>query len=75
MIDPIGMTAVDWCNRMALLLPVIVPMRVESDDQWKDWARHVIQHPTISKYNPPIPDGFEEWSLWAMRFNQTVPVN
>lgn len=75
MINPIGMTAVDWANRMALFLPQVVPMIIYAETEWKNWARHVIQHPDISKYNPPNPDSFDDWVLWAQRFNQSVPVN
>lgn len=74
MIQPIGMTAVEWTDRMALLLPVN-PLKIERDRDWRAWARHVIQSPLISKYNPPNPDLFGDWVSWAERFNQLVPVN
>lgn len=74
MINPIGMTAVEWTDRMALLLRVST-LRIDREEDWKAWARHVIQSPEISRYNPPQPETFDEWTEWAWRFNQTVPVN
>lgn len=74
MIDPIGMTAVEWTDRMAILLPVTT-MKINREQDWRVWARHVLQATEISRYNPPQPDAFDDWTEWARRFNQTVPVN
>lgn len=75
MIDPRGMTAIEWTDRMALLLPGVSPLKLDPGQDWKTWARHVIQYPSISQYNPPNPDRFDDWVEWASRFNQSVPVN
>lgn len=75
MINPEGMTAVEWTDRMSLLLPEVLVMKINRDDEWKAWARHVLQSPRVSRYNPPNPDSYEDWKLWADRFNQTVLVN
>lgn len=73
MINPIGMTAVEWTDQMALLLRVST-MRIDREEDWRVWARHVLQSSAISRYNPPQPDQFDDWKEWADRFNQTVPV-
>lgn len=73
MIDPNFMTAIEWTDRMALLLPSIQPLRLDRDEDWRAWATHVLQSPEISKYNPPNPEIFQEFREWASRFNQMVP--
>lgn len=74
MIDPTSMEPVEWTDRMALLLPTVQPLRIARGEDWRAWARHVLQSPTISQYNPPNPDFFEDWRSWAYRFNETVPL-
>lgn len=75
MIDPRGMSVIEWTDRMAQLLPNITPLKLYRPEDWRVWARHVLQSTSISRYNPPNPDQFEDWTLWADRFNQTVPVD
>lgn len=72
-IDPRGLTAIEWTDYMADELSVL-PMKLFREDEWRDWARHVIQDPNISKHNPPDPDQFEHWMEWAFRFNEAVPL-
>lgn len=73
MINPTGMTAVEWTDRMAQLLPNITPLKISREEEWGKWAFHVVQTSEISKYNPPNPDLFSDWREWAYRFNQMVP--
>lgn len=73
MIDPRGMTPIEWTDRMALLLRV-QPLKLSRNEDWRAWARHVKQDPSIARHNPPDPDFFE-FEDWAFRFNQVVPVN
>ena len=72
MIDPTSMRPVEWTDRMSLLLPDVLPLKIDRDEDWRAWARHVIQSPTVSARNPPNPDQFSEWLDWAYRFNETV---
>lgn len=74
MIDPTFMSAVEWTDRMAMLLPQILPLKINQDEDWRAWAMHVLQSPDISRYNPPNPEPFAHWREWAYRFNQTVPL-
>ena len=71
MIDPTDMTAVEWTDQMALFLPII-PMKIGSESEWREWAYHVIQNSEISRFNPPNPDFFLNWREWADRFNEVV---
>lgn len=72
MINPIGMTAVEWTDRMALLLTDVAPLKLNRDEDWRAWARHLCQIASISRYNPPNPEQFSDWREWAERFNNTV---
>lgn len=73
MIDPTFMEAVEWTDRMALLLPGIQTIKIDREEDWRAWARHVLQSTSISQYNPPNPDFFLSWREWAYRFNEAVP--
>jgi len=73
MIDPTFMEAVEWTDRMAMLLPRIQPIKINREEDWKAWARHVLQSAEISRHNPPNPEAFSDWREWASRFNETVP--
>lgn len=75
MIDPSQMGAVEWTDRMALLLPRVLPLRIDREEDWPAWAMHVLQSPSISQYNPPDPNQFTNWREWADRFNDTVPLD
>lgn len=75
MIDPTGMTAIEWTDRMSQLLPNILPVKIHREEEWRDWANHVCQAASISRYNPPNPAQFADWREWADRFNDTVPLN
>lgn len=75
MINPAGMTAIEWTDRMALLLPEVTAMKIFHETDWRAWARHVLQSPRVARFNPPNPDYFDNWRVWADRFNQVVPVN
>ncbi len=72
MIDPTFMNAIEWTDRMAPLLPEVLPLRIDREQDWRAWARHVSQSARISKFNPPNPDTFADFREWAYRFNNTV---
>lgn len=71
MIDPRGMTVIQWTDRMAETLP-FPTLRLLEEDDWRGWARNLIQYPSVSKFNPPDPEFFIDWQTWAERFNQVV---
>lgn len=71
MIDPRYMTVVEWTDRMAETLP-FPAFRLLDPEDWRSWARNLIQYPQVSVFGPPNPDQFEDWREWAERFNQVV---
>lgn len=72
-IDPTHMTVTDWCDSMAFILaPFLVPQKLLSENEWKLWARNVIQSPALARVRPPDPEYFSSWREWAYRFNQTI---
>jgi hypothetical protein len=72
-IDPRGLTAVQWTDFMILQLDPFAELpSIDSEDEWRIWALVANQSPAIAKTNPPDPWGFNDWREWAMRFNQVV---
>jgi hypothetical protein len=72
-IDPYGSEVVEWVDRMTLELePFGDITELVCYDEWKDWARAVIQNPAIARCQPPDPTVFDDWREWAARFNQTI---
>lgn len=73
-LDPRGMRAVDWMNRVRFdleqLSPTIQPIIAKEESDWRRWAQGVSQNPTITGYHPPDPRGFKDWRIWAIRFSQ-----
>jgi hypothetical protein len=65
------MGVVEWTDMMAATLP-FPPHKLIDPEDWRLWARNLIQYPQISAFNPPDPEQFEDWRGWAERFNQTV---
>lgn len=65
------MGVIEWTDQMAQTLPFPV-VRLFEVDNWKEWARNLIQYPTVSAFNPPDPEFFNDWREWAVRFNQVV---
>lgn len=71
MIDPRYMDVVEWTDRVAATLPFPVN-RLFDEVDWREWARNLIQYPSVSRFNPPDPEHFVAWQQWAERFNQVV---
>ena len=71
MIDPRHMSVLEWTDQMAATLPFPVS-RLLDTDEWRGWARNLIQYPQVSAFNPPDPEQFNDWQQWAERFNQVV---
>lgn len=75
-IDPRGLTAIEWTDYMADELDGYSrPPKLDDESKWQGWALTVIQSPRIAAFNPPEPFGYADWSEWAMRFNQAVTLN
>lgn len=72
-INPTGLTVTDWCDSMSFVLStVMTPQKLLDPEEWKPWARNVIQSPALAVFNPPNPDDFDRWDEWADRFNQAI---
>lgn len=70
-IDPRGMTAVDWCSQMTLGLDKYgaIPA-IRDGSEWRRWANIVVQLPAAQLVQAPFPESFETWEQWAIRFCQ-----
>lgn len=72
-IRPQGMNARDWMDFTGNLLgPFVTVIRVETEDQWREWGFHIRQVLTRRGIIIPIPDQYDDWRDWAERFNQMV---
>ncbi len=75
MIDPRGLTVDEWCDYMTETLePFLIAPKLTPGMTWWEWANQVVQAPGISAYNPPDPNQFDDWQVWATRFIQIVPL-
>lgn len=75
-IDPRGLDAITWANQTIpslARLGVLAPS-LQDEEQWRQWGLVVMQDPRVARFNPPIPQGFDDWREWAVRFNQAVPL-
>lgn len=72
-IDPRGFEVIEWVDRMTPELEPFgdVPELLKAEE-WRDWARCIIQNAQIAKCQPPDPAFYEDWREWACRFNQTI---
>lgn len=77
-LDPNTIPMVEYMDSVALLLDPIVdgifPV-FQHGMHWKDWAASVVLLPGIANFQPPDPNGYDDWLEWANGFNQTVVVN
>lgn len=72
-VDPLGLPALEWFDSTGDNLSwIVAPMKLQDVSEWKTWARHVVQNPTIGGLSPPNPDQYDNWEEWAVRFNQTI---
>lgn len=49
----------------------IIP-RIESDLEWRDWARAVVDLPGVAALSPARPETSETFEEWARAFNNVV---
>lgn len=72
-IDPRGMTASDWCQRMVPELRQfgLVPFLFD-DAGWPQWVGQISIIEGLE--DTPDPDGFQSFEEWAMSFNLVVPL-
>ena len=66
-VRPVGITLLDWADQLVLDLGRYgVIGRLESEDEWQDWAMQLLNNTTLGR-NLPNPYNFTEWKDWAER--------
>ncbi len=73
-IDPRFLEVIEWTDYMN---PILSQQgsdigRLESPDQWKEWARSVILSNNQYQAIAPNPYQFDDWRDWAERFLQVI---
>lgn len=69
-IDPRFMDVVNWTGQTTTILaPYGIIPRLIDPEQWRVWATYVVGIPTIAALDPPRPEGFDDWDIWARQFN------
>lgn len=74
-ISPRGMTIKNWCDQNVLPLAQYgqIPF-LQKEEDWQHWGVSVIKNPGVAAFNPPDPRSFDDFYVWAERFNSTVPL-
>lgn len=74
-IDPQGLTPVEWCDRMVNELKTFGQFQVLTPSgNWQDWATQLLYQPKLDKFKIPHPQDFSSFEEWAMRFNEVVQI-
>lgn len=72
-VDPRGLTPRDWCDYTGdNLVQFVGIMKIDRDDQWKDWGMHALNVLRRRGYSIPDPAFYVSFEEWAMRFNQLI---
>lgn len=68
MIDPRGMTLLDWTASVTLSIGDAWSFgRLDDESQWQSWAVGFLRAGHTSPNLPPDPFQFSDWREWAMR--------
>jgi hypothetical protein len=70
---PVRMQFTDWAHQVLQdLEPIgLSPISAEESD-WRSWATSVCQLPVIAGRNPPNPQQYSDWQVWAENFTRSV---
>lgn len=72
-IDPRGLSAIDWVDYTSDLFSGVVPLMVlRTGLEWRLWGYHVRQTLSLQGILTPDPDAYSNWLDWAFRFNQVL---
>ena len=75
MIDPRFHTVLEWTDFTGAELESFgTVMRLDTPENWRDWAAHAISLGGLQAKNAPNPYQFDDWREWAERFNQVVQI-
>lgn len=70
---PTRMSFTDWANQILQDLEKEGLSPVKADERnWQGWATSVCQIPVIAGYNPPNPQKYTDWKVWAEHFLRSV---
>jgi len=68
MIDPRGMTLIDWADSVILSVGDAWSFgRLDDENDWQDWAVGFLNASPFSTRAVPDPYQFDDWREWAMR--------
>ncbi len=68
MIDPHGMTLIDWADSVILSVGDAWSFgRLDDENEWQDWATGFLKASPFSTRAAPDPYQFDDWREWAMR--------
>jgi hypothetical protein len=67
-IDPHGMTLIDWADSVILSVGDAWSFgRLDDENEWQDWATGFLKASPFSTRAAPDPYQFDDWREWAMR--------
>lgn len=68
MIDPRGMSLLDWADSVILSVGDAWSFgRLDDETQWQSWGVSFLRASHTSLNAPPDPYQFDDWREWAMR--------
>jgi hypothetical protein len=68
MIDPRGMSLLDWADSVVLSIGDAWAFgRLDDESRWQDWAVGFVRASDFTQRVPPDPYQFSDWRDWAMR--------
>ncbi len=68
MIDPTGMTLLDWTASTTLSVKTAWSIgRLDDEMYWRDWATGLLRATPFNAQCVPDPYQFDSWYEWAMR--------
>jgi len=76
MIDPHGMTLLDWADSVILSVGDAWSFgSLEDEARWQDWAASFVRAANFSEQAVPSPYAFNDWREWAMRVYPMLEVS
>lgn len=76
MIDPAGMTIIDWADSVVLVVGSSWAFgRLIDPDRWQDWATGFVRAGGFNQRNLPDPYQFSDWRMWAERVYPLLEVS
>ena len=70
------MDFVEWRDLVRLLRPdLLINPRVDSEDNWKEWADQILMNTLCQTIGSPRHDGYNDWRKWADDFIKSFGQN